>query len=530
MPEHEDKPFTLASLRTGRVRRNSPSWTSPAPSPNGTEPERKPPSGRPQMGLLFAPRAPAKLDAPGTPGGPPSGAIARPTVLPAERRVWTVRSLVADIRHRVEVGYTDLWVEGEISACRPATSGHIYFTLKDGEAQLPVVLFRREAHLLRFRPADGLHVLVRGRLSVYDTRGQLQLIAETVEPRGAGALQIAFEQMKARLTAEGLFDASRKRPLPAFPKCIGVITSPKGAVLHDIVTIVRRRHAGLNLLIYPALMQGLTSAGAIGRALRWFARNPGRVDLLLLARGGGSPEDLAGFNDEALARLIAACSVPVVSAVGHETDFTIADFVADLRAPTPSAAAELITAEAHQVGARLDRLRRSAFRSIHLCLLQARQRYARLSADQVLRRLQDQVALRQQRLDDLRQRLDHAVSRRTRTHASRLQFLTTRLRQQDPALRLSISRHRLETARERLDRARRHLLAQRRTHLKHTHTRLQALSPLAVLSRGYALVYLETGAESTLLQSAGDAKPGHKIRAHLAQGTLKAEVLESDPL
>ncbi len=522
MPEHEDKPFTLAALRSGRTQRNfvSPPTATPPPlpAPSGAELGAKHPSDATQMGLIFAPKASV---------APPNRLA--PAVLPAERRVWTVRSLVADIRHRVEVGYTDLWIEGEISACRPAASGHIYFTLKDGEAQLPVVLFRREAQLLRFRPADGLHVLVRGRLSVYDTRGQLQLIAETVEPRGAGALQIAFEQLKARLSAEGLFSAGRKRPLPAFPKCIGIITSPQGAVLHDIVTIVGRRHAGLNLLIYPAPMQGPTSAGAIGRALRWFARNPGRVDLILLARGGGSPEDLAGFNDEALARLIAACSLPVVSAVGHETDFTIADFVADLRAPTPSAAAELITAQAHQVGARVDHLRRSAFRSMHLSLLQARQRYARLSADQVLRRLQDQVALRQQRLDDLRQRLDLALSRRTRTSASRLQILTARLREQDPALRLSTGRHRLESAGQRLDRARRSLFAQRRTHLKHTQTRLQALSPLAVLSRGYALVYLETGAEPTLLQSADDAKPGQTIRAHLAQGTLKARVLESNP-
>ena len=271
-----------------------------------------------------------------------------------ERRIWSVRSLVADLRQRIELGYADLWVEGEISSCRPASSGHIYFTLKDGEAQLPVVLFRRQAQLLRFRPADGLAVLVRGRISVYDTRGQLQLIAETMEPRGAGALQLAFDQLKARLLAEGLFDAGRKRPLPAYPRSVGIVTSPGGAVIRDILTVVRRRHARLNLLIHPATMQGSSCPASVARGIRWFNRNPGRVDLIVLARGGGSPEDLAGFNDEALARAIAASQLPVVSAIGHETDFTIADFVSDLRAPTPSAAAEIVTAHQHRIEERLE--------------------------------------------------------------------------------------------------------------------------------------------------------------------------------
>ena len=196
-------------------------------------------------------------------------------------------------------------------------------------------------------------MLVRGRISVYESRGQLQLIAETMEPRGAGALQLAFEQLKARLLAEGLFDADRKRPLPAFPKCIGIITSPTGAVIRDIVTIVRRRHARLNLLIYPATMQGASSPGSVAAGIRWFNANPSLVDLIVLARGGGSFEDLAGFNDEALARVIAASELPVVSAIGHETDFTIADFVADLRAATPSAAAELVTAAQHRIEERV---------------------------------------------------------------------------------------------------------------------------------------------------------------------------------
>ena len=270
-----------------------------------------------------------------------------------EKRVWTVRGIVADVRGRIEGGYGEVWVEGEISNCRPAISGHLYLTLKDGEAQLPVVLFRRQAQLLRFRPTAGMAVLARGRLSVYEGRGELQLIAEVLEPRGAGALLVAFEQMKARLAAEGLFRAERKRSLPPFPKCVGVITSTSGAVLHDIVTVVKRRHGRLNLLVYPAAVQGPGCAASITAGLRWFNRHPERVELILVARGGGAPEDLAGFNDEALARAIAASELPVISAVGHETDFTIADFVADLRAPTPSAAAEMMTERQHRIEERV---------------------------------------------------------------------------------------------------------------------------------------------------------------------------------
>ena len=213
-----------------------------------------------------------------------------------DRRIWSVRALVTDIRQHVETDYTDLWIEGEISNCRNAPSGHIYFTLKDGEAQLPVVLFRRQVTLLRFRPADGLAVLVRGRVSVYESRGQLQLIGETIEPRGAGALQLAFEQLKARLLAEGLFDAARKRPLPSFPKCIGIVTSPTGAVIRDIVTIVRRRHGRLKLLVYPATTQGASSPASVVAGIHWFNAHRSLVDIIIVARGGGSLEDISGFQ------------------------------------------------------------------------------------------------------------------------------------------------------------------------------------------------------------------------------------------
>ena len=250
------------------------------------------------------------------------------------RRIWPVRELVGQVRELVELKYGDVWVEGEISNFRPAPSGHIYFTLKDADAQLPVVLFRRQAMLLRFRPEDGLHVLVRGRVSVYEQRGQMQLVAETMEPVGAGSLQLAFEQLKERLKAEDLFSAARKRPLPAFPLAVGIVTSPTGAVIRDFLSIVARRHSGLSVLIFPVAVQGDQAPAEIEAAL--VALNAsGLVDVIVLARGGGSLEDLAAFNTERVARAIAASRLPVVSAIGHETDFTIADFAADLRAPTP---------------------------------------------------------------------------------------------------------------------------------------------------------------------------------------------------
>jgi exodeoxyribonuclease VII large subunit len=441
-----------------------------------------------------------------------------------ERRIWSVRALVTDIRQHVETDYTDLWVEGEISNCRPAPSGHIYFTLKDGEAQLPVVLFRRQVSLLRFRPADGLAVLVRGRVSIYESRGQLQLIAETMEPRGAGTLQLAFEQLKARLLAEGLFDAARKRPMPSFPKCIGIVTSPTGAVIRDIVTIVRRRHARLNLLLYPATMQGASSPSSVAAGIRWFNANPSLVDLIIVARGGGSLEDLAGFNDEGLARTIAASELPIVSAIGHETDFTIADFVADLRAATPSAAAELITVAQHQVEDRIAALVARVHRAGHFHLMHARQRYARLSAESALIRLRDAVNRRDQRLDELRLRLDASMQRPLRIRARRLGFLIDRLRRQDITARVAAIHRRLQSADQRLHRTTTRIINVRQIRLNRASAGLEALSPLAVLSRGYALVY---AADGKVLRSAAETAAGQTIRARLANGTLEAEVTQT---
>jgi exodeoxyribonuclease VII large subunit len=519
MPEREDNPPTLAGLRARKAKLRSGKRQSLPSTPT-------------QPGLLFS-DAPVSSSVNPTSEAAPRRSSAKPKPLPpaaiAERRIWTVRALVTDIRQQVETTFTDLWVEGEISNCRPAPSGHVYFTLKDGEAQLPVVLFRRQAQLLRFRPADGLAVLVRGRISIYESRGQLQLIAETMEPRGAGALQLAFEQLKARLLAEGLFDAARKRPLPAFPHCIGIITSPTGAVIRDIVTVVRRRHARLNLLVYPATMQGTSSPNSVAAGIRWFNANQHnahkeKTDLIIIARGGGSMEDLACFNDETLARAIAASQLPIVSAIGHETDFTIADFVADLRAPTPSAAAELVTAAQHRIEERVQSLAQRVHRAGRYHLLHARQRYARLSAESVLTRLRDAVNRRDQRIDDLHHRLASAAERRLRVPTQRLALLTARLRRQDIAVRIATTQRRLQHATECLQRASTQTIVVQQARLNRASARLEALSPLAVLSRGYAIVYT---ADGTLLRSAADTTPGQTIRARLAQGTIAAKVTET---
>ncbi|GAC1426871.1 MAG: exodeoxyribonuclease VII large subunit [Acidobacteriaceae bacterium] len=458
---------------------------------------------------------------------------AAPTLIPAPvpasspaatPRIWKVRALVADVRECLEGNYEEVWVEGEISNCRPAPSGHIYFTLKDGDAQLSLVLFRRQAQLLRFAPKDGMQVLARGRISLFDSRGQLQLIAESLQLRGAGSMQFAFEQLKAKLLAEGLFDSARKRPLPAFPRCIGVITSTAGAVIHDIIRVVERRHATLDLTIYPAVMQGVDCARTVAEGIRYFNK-AGGVDLILIARGGGSLEDLAGFNDEALARTIAASELPTVSAVGHETDFTIADFVADLRAPTPSAAAEIITAAQHRIEERVAGLADRIERAMRYQMMLARQRFTALSAPQILSEVRDGIDRRSQRVDDLRRRLDAAADRHLNSARKSLATHAQRLDRYDPRVSLMASRHRLERADRALAPAVAARIAPSKSRLEHARVRLSSLSPIAVLERGYALVY---AADGTLLRDAADTAAGQTIRARLARGSLSAEVLAGE--
>ncbi len=441
------------------------------------------------------------------------------------RRIWPVRELVGQVRERVEQEWGDVWVEGEISNYRPAPSGHVYFTLKEAEAQLPVVLFRRQAMLLRFRPEDGLRVLVRGRVSVYEQRGQMQLVAETMEPVGAGSLQLAFEQLKARLKAEGLFEAERKQPLPAFPRTVGIVTSPTGAVIRDFLNIVARRHSGLSVLICPVSVQGDSAPAEIEAALEEL-NDSGLADVIVVARGGGSLEDLAAFNSERVARAIASSRLPVVSAVGHETDFTIADFVADLRAPTPSAAAELITEAQHKIAEHLTTQSYRLERAARFQLLQASQRLTRLPASRAEERVNTLLRRLAQRLDDLSLRLEAASSGQLRCRQRRVAELTAAVLRHDPRQRLSQARERLVWGRTRLVHWMERMAHESAARLGALDARLNSLSPLAVLERGYALVL---DAQGVLVRSTEQIAPGDKLTTRLSDGAFISRVESAAP-
>jgi exodeoxyribonuclease VII large subunit len=447
------------------------------------------------------------------------------SVQPPQRRIWKVSELVGELRTEIERKFSDLWVEGEICDLRPAPSGHIYFTLKDDTGQLSAVLFRRQASLLRFRPENGLYVLLRGKMSLYEQRGQVQIVAEHLEPMGAGSLQLAFEQVKRRLQQEGLFDADRKKPLPAFPRCVGIVTSPSGAVIRDFITVVSRRHAALEILLYPAPVQGEAAAEEVAKGIAWFNESR-QVDLIVIARGGGSLEDLAPFNTESLARAIAASELPIVSAVGHETDFTIADFAADLRAPTPSAAAEIITGAQHRVEEHLEQLSQRLHRATRYALMQARERFSRVSMDAALARMGDALNRRQQRIDEHCFRMEAAWRALLQQKAQQLQALASTVSRNDTANRIRSLREGLESLSSRLTRAQ--IIANRnyRAKLESLERQLASLSPLAVLNRGYALVYDQAGA---LLKNAANASPGQLLSTRLAGGSIESRITKINP-
>lgn len=450
------------------------------------------------MGLLF--EAPAKVE--------------------DTRRIWKVGDLVTEARTYLERRFADLWVEGEISNLRVAPSGHIYFTLKDGDAQLPAVLFRRQASLLRFRPQDGLQVLVRGKITIYEQRGQMQLLGETMEPLGAGSLQLAFEQLKAKLKARGLFEAERKKPLPKYPRCVGIVTSPSGAVIRDFVNVAHRRHAGLEVLLYPAVVQGESAAAEVAAGIAYFNKTR-EVDVIVIARGGGSLEDLAPFNSEALAEAIAGSELPVVSAVGHETDFTIADFVADLRAPTPSAAAELVTAAQYRVGEELDELERRLERGMRYRLMQARHALERVRVESMTVRLMDVIHVRQQRVDELGLRMEASLRGDLHRYGERLRYAQNALARQDVRHRLQLMRERMERVQGELSRAGRHYVSTRQERVDALLGKLVALSPLGVLERGYALVF---DAEGKLVRGVKDLKKGQTMTTRLADGSVASTI------
>jgi exodeoxyribonuclease VII large subunit len=447
------------------------------------------------------------------------------TFQPPQRRVWTVRELVSAVRTKVEREYADIWVMGEISNFRPAESGHLYFTLKEDGAQIRVVMFRSQARLLRFRPENGLQVMARGRVTVYEDRGELQIMAEFLEPKGAGALQIAFEQLKAKLAAEGLFEQSRKKPLPSLPRRVGIVTSPRGAAVQDFVNIIRRRHQSVHVLIYPAQVQGEAAATEVSAGIKYFNRAK-NVDVIVLARGGGSIEDLAAFNDEALARAVAASALPVISAVGHETDFTICDFVADLRAPTPSAAAELVVRTERELSERVGNLRNRLARAVQYQLLTARQSLIELTRHRAFDRTTDLIHRQQQRLDEWSFRLAAGARGFLQRYRQRLDAATASIRYHDVRRTLADSHRVLEGQRTALVTAMRNLLVSRRHPLQQLTGRLNALSPVAILERGYALVFDAAG---NLVKDAAQLHSGDEITARLSKGRLHAKVSDILP-
>jgi exodeoxyribonuclease VII large subunit len=452
---------------------------------------------------------------------------------PPERRVWTVRALVSAVRSHIEREYSDCWVEGEISNLRIPDSGHLYFTLKEESAQIRVVMFRSSAKLLRFRPDNGLHVTVRGRITVYEDRGELQISAEFMEPKGAGALQLAFEQLKARLAAEGLFEASRKRPIPPLPQRIGIITSPQGAALRDILNILARRHHSANVLICPAQVQGESAAGEVMAGLRHFqlqlnqaAGDGGAVEVIIIARGGGSVEDLACFNHEGLARAVASSRIPVISAIGHETDFTIVDFVADLRAPTPSAAAELVIRSRQEIEAQAEDMYRRLERAVRYRLLIARQDLTERAQHGAFARMMDGIHRRQQKLDDQRFRLEKAERQLLQGYQRRCETVAAAVRHYDARRRLAAVRQQLDAQIANLASSIHARLLESRSILERLTASLEALSPVAILNRGYALVFDAAG---SLLNDASRVDAGDEISARLARGRIRARVTASDP-
>jgi len=440
-----------------------------------------------------------------------------------ERRVWTVRDLVAAVRTHIEREYSDAWVEGEISNFRAHDSGHLYFTLKDQNSQLNAVMFRSQARLLRFRPENGMQVVVRGRITIYEDRGQLQISAEYIEPKGAGALQIAFEQLKEKLEAEGLFATDRKKPIPALPRRIGIVTSPQAAALRDVLNILRRRHQSANILIFPVQVQGEMAATEVTAAVRYFNKTKS-VDVIIVARGGGSAEDLAAFNHEGLARAIASSLIPVISAVGHETDFTIIDFVADLRAPTPSAAAELVIRSLQEVEEQAEGLRLRLARAMRYRLLIGRQALTEVAHHGAFARMMDGINRRQQRLDDLRFRLERGERQCLERQRRKLENVSAAVRHYDMRRVLGGIRRELDVKVGGMLSATRTLLLRSGARLNQLSGSLEALSPVAILERGYALVFDSSG---NLVKSSSRLKAGEEITARLAKGTITAKVTKS---
>jgi len=440
--------------------------------------------------------------------------------LAPERRILTVSELTGKIRDLLGKNFTDIFVEGEISNCREAQSGHIYCTLKDDRSQIKCVCFKSQLRGMKFRPEDGLHVTVRGSISVYEARGEYQIYIEHIEPVGLGALQLAFDQLKKRLEAEGLFSAERKKPLPILPSRIGLITSPSGAAVRDVVRILRRRFHNVHLTLFPVHVQGEGAATEIVRAIQFFQRKQ-LVDVIILARGGGSLEDLWSFNEEAVARAIFGCSIPIISGVGHETDFTIADFVADVRASTPSAAAELVVQTRREFDKHIADLVQTMSNLLRYRMLELSNKVFELENRRGFDRPFEILRQLRQRSDDLtsrvaqglRARLVEARKRYTAAHVKIVSF--------DFRARVAAFRIRLERRGDMLGTRADRILRAKRERLERLRLQLEERSPLKVLERGYAIA---TDAAGNVLRDASSVALGDTVAIQLHRGRLISEV------
>lgn len=440
------------------------------------------------------------------------------------QRILTISEVTALVRDRLEQGFPDLWIEGEVSNLRAPSSGHLYFTLKDSHCQIRAVLFRAGAQRLRFALQEGLQVIVRGRLTVYEPRGEYQAVLDYLEPKGVGALQLALEQLKEKLAREGLFDESRKKPLPFLPRRVGIVTSLSGAALHDMLVVLERRCPSLDVLICPAPVQGEGAATHIAEAIRLLGSS-GKVDVMIVGRGGGSLEDLRCFNEEVVVRAIAASPVPVVSAVGHEIDYTLADFAADYRAPTPSAAAEAVAPVLDELVRTIGdlRVRRERGLEMHLALL--RHHVEELDGTLSVQILP--VQRHAQRLDELASRagwsLRHTLSiRRQGVMAGRHDLgLSSPLGLVRGAMGL------VPQLLKRIEQGTHSVLAFRRQAVRSLMATLDSLSPLAILARGYSIV--QAVPDGTVVRRAGDVAAGDEVRARLAEGQLLCRVQEVLP-
>ena len=453
-------------------------------------------------------------------------------VLPSQRdlfptqKIYTVSEVTAEIKTLLETEFLDVFIQGEISNFTAATSGHLYFVLKDKGAEIKCAFFRSKVRFLKFKIEDGMQVIARGNLGVYELRGEYQFYVDFLEPKGIGSLQLAFEQLKARLQVEGLFDPQHKEPLPLLPHTIGIVTSPTGAAIQDILRILRRRHESVKVVIYPAKVQGEGAAQEIVSGIRYL-NSLQEVDVMIVGRGGGSIEDLWAFNEEAVARAIFNSRIPIISAVGHEIDFTIADFVADLRAPTPSGAAELVISQKSELVERVANLERRLIQHLQFRLGQFRNKIFEISTHRVFASVEGRLRLYQQRSDELAFRLENAMQAQFLDPKTRWQLLSNSLQRLDLRQIVRLKREALNYQLTRCQTQIQFLLHTLRGRVKALHETLHALSPQAVLERGYAICW---DSRRNILKEAQSLAPGDPFTVTLAKGKIqgRAETIDKE--